>query len=97
MKPSILLSATLFAFVTPAFAADPAEQRFEHEGITYVYSVAAEGERQIITGRYYPTGARFRLTVSDGRVTGRMNGTAINFRLSNVDFGETPEITLASR
>ena len=101
MKPSLILSAALFSFSAPALAETPTEQpfdhQFEHEGITYMYNVAPAGEGRVPTGRHYPSGARFRLTVRDGRVTGRMNGSAVRFQLSSVEDGTSQDMALASR
>ncbi|MGP1283458.1 MAG: hypothetical protein ACTS1X_10820 [Parasphingopyxis sp.] len=95
MKAALFL-APLFALAMPA-SADTAPQQFEHNGITYVYETEERGDQRILTGRHYPTGARFRLVVRDGRVTGRMNGTTVSFRLSDIDEARAEEIRLASR
>ncbi|QLC25942.1 hypothetical protein HFP57_13510 [Parasphingopyxis algicola] len=97
MKASILLSVPLLALGAPALADTVSQERFEHNGITYVYETEERGDQRILTGRHYPTGARFRLVVRDGRVTGRMNGTTVNFRLSEIDEARAEEIRLASR
>ncbi len=101
MKPSLILSAALFSLSAPALAETPSEHQFEHqfehEGITYMYNVAPEGEGRVLTGRHYPSGARFRLTVRDGRVTGRMNGSAVRFELSSVEVDADQNMALASR
>jgi ketosteroid isomerase-like protein len=97
MKPSLVFAAVLFSLSAPALAEVPTEHRFEHQGISYVYSVSTEGDTRTLTGRQYPNGARFRLTIRDGRVTGRMNGSAVRFRLSSVDDLQSQDMTLASR
>jgi hypothetical protein len=97
MKASILLSATLIAIATPALANDAPQQRFEHDGITYVYQTEANGDQRILVGRHYPSGARFRLVVRNDRVSGRMNGTVVNFRLSEIEPTRAQDIALASR
>ena len=97
MKSSLILAAALFSLTAPALAEEPTEYQFEHDGISYVYSVETDGDSRILTGRHYPSGGRFRLVVRDGRVTGQMNGSSVRFRLSSVE-GEIGEgLALASR
>lgn len=95
MKASILFPAILFSVAAPAFAGGESE-RFEHDGITYVYDVDERDDHRVLSGRQYPSGARFRLVVRDGRVSGRVGGTMVYFRLSEIDDARAREIELAS-
>lgn len=97
MKASILFSTAILLLGTPGFAQDTAEKRFEYDGITYVYQAENQGDHRVLSGRHYPSGARFRLVVRDDRVSGRMNGRTVNFRLSEIEEVQARDITLASR
>lgn len=77
LLPSILLVAS---FAAPAFAKDaPAEQHFTRDGETYFYTTAVKADRKIISGRSFPSGASFELTVRGNRVTGVSGGQDVAF------------------
>lgn len=97
MKPMIFLSAALLAASSPALADTVTEHQFELDGTTYIYTVADQGDRHILSGRYYPSGVRFRLTVEDGRVYGRMNGRPVRFDVSEAADISSAETEIASR
>ena len=96
MRAFHILPAILSVMTVPALADTGSEQRFEHDGITYVYEVEERGDRRILSGRQYLSGARFRLVVREGRVSGRVNGSAVYFRLADIDEAQIRAIELAS-
>ncbi|WP_298089478.1 hypothetical protein [uncultured Sphingomonas sp.] len=82
MRKTILLAAaTAATFATAAVAAD--EQRFTHDGQTYVYTATPAKSGQVIEGRRYPGGEPFRLVVRDGRVSGFSGKTPGSFRAAD--------------
>jgi hypothetical protein len=71
------IAASLTA--TIGLAAEP-EQRFVHDGRTYVYHTVEADGAKVISGRQLPDGSPFRLVVRHGRVTGTAGSTPVSFR-----------------
>ncbi|WP_017670298.1 hypothetical protein [Blastomonas sp. AAP53] len=82
MKKFILCLLPLATLAAPAaaYAAEPEEVTFEHEGDRYVYTVKKVGEDKIIDGTETRSGKRFTLRVSDKRVSGTVGSSAVRFR-----------------
>lgn len=77
---SIFAAAAVMSLSAPAAAETVETKSFEHEGITYVYKVEQKGGSQVITGKRYPGGISFRLSLRDGAVNGVSNGVRVGFR-----------------
>lgn len=84
MRKSFAILATLAATLTSTIgmAAD-GERTFQHGGQTYVYTTTIANDRQVISGRSYPSGAPFRLVVRGNRVTGTAGGVPVSFRTAD--------------
>ena len=81
MRKSFAILATIAAALTSTIGmAREGERTFEHDGQTYVYTTTVANDRQIITGRRFPSGAPFRLVVRGDRVTGTAGGVPVSFR-----------------
>ncbi len=81
MRKTILILAATVAAAVPtigAFAAE-GEQRFVHEGSTYVYTRSNENGQSVIQGHRYPGGEPFRFVVKGHRVTGTTGTTQVAF------------------
>ncbi|MHA6722328.1 hypothetical protein [Sphingomonas sp. RS2018] len=60
------------------------QQRFTHEGVTYVFtSTKTNDGATVLTGRSQPGDLPFRLSVRDGRVRGHAGGTPVSFRVAD--------------
>lgn len=79
---SISFTAVAVALSVTSIAHAQEKETFEHDGVTYVYTVKQVGETQRITGYHYPAGSRFSLAVRNGTVTGNYNGTPVRFDVS---------------
>lgn len=95
----LLLPALALSVLAPAAvqAADPAQQRFEHEGRIYSYSVTQVGDYRVISGVEEKSGKPFRLRVGDARVRGTIGSQQVNFPLRDVQPLGAATATLASR
>ena len=94
MKKIFLPTVALFALVPAAARAQ--EQRFEHEGRIYSYTVTQSGSTRVITGVEEKTGKPFTLRVGEHRVRGTVGTQQVNFPLRDVaPLGKAS--TLASR
>lgn len=78
MGKLFLLALSLTAS-TPLFAGEAAQQRFTRDGVTYVYTQRAQGDRTVLEGRTLPGGSAFRLIVQNGRVSGVSGGIPVAF------------------
>ncbi|GAA0668484.1 hypothetical protein FHT00_000311 [Sphingomonas insulae] len=95
-KTFAILAAAAAALTSTIGMARGAERTFEHEGQTYVYTTTVANDRQVISGRRYPSGAPFRLVVRGNRVTGTAGGVPVSFRTADAK-GATRGTELASR
>jgi len=77
MKTFIALTLLSSIVATPAMA-----ESFTRDGETYTYEVKESGGDQLIVGRNLSAGQNFTLRVRNGRVSGRYNGSAVNFSTS---------------
>jgi hypothetical protein len=98
MKKIILPALGLLA-LAPAitYAQDTATQRFEHEGITYSYTVTKVGDTRVISGVEERTGKPFTLRVGTHRVRGTVGTQQVSFALRDVEPLTRPATALASR
>lgn len=97
MRKSFAILATIAAALTSTIGmAREGERTFEHDGQTYVYTTTVANDRQIITGRRFPSGAPFRLVVRGDRVTGTAGGVPVSFRTAEAR-GAVRGTQLASR
>lgn len=87
MKKALTLIAAGVALATSGTAAatQAATRTFEHGGLRYTYSTAAEGDVRILSGVIENSGRPFYLKVAKGRVRGTINGQRVSFRLSDVE------------
>jgi hypothetical protein len=85
MRPYHVVAAIVASLTaTIGMAAEP-EQRFVHQGHTYVYQTADSDAGRVITGHQLDNGAPFRLVVKNGRVTGMSGGTPVSFRVREAE------------
>ena len=97
MRKTVTIVAAVAAALTSTIgmAAD-GKQRFTHDGMTYVYTSKQAGDRQIIDGRRYPSGAGFHLVVRKDRVSGVSGGVPVAFTLADAR-GAQGAVELAAR
>lgn len=66
---------------TVGIAAEPAQQRFTHEGRTYVYTqTARDNGKTLIEGHEVDSHEKFRLLIDGDQVRGTSNGYPVSFR-----------------
>lgn len=84
MRKTFTIAAAVAAALTSTIgmAADNT-QRFTHDGMTYVYTSKQSGNRQVIDGRRFPSGAGFHLVVRNDRVSGTSGGVPVEFTLAD--------------
>ena len=75
-----MLAAAAMALTSTIGIAGEGEQRFTHDGNTYVYTTAILDGRTGISGRRMPSGEPFRLVVDVKRVSGMSGGHPVSFR-----------------
>ena len=75
-----IIAAAAAALTSTIGMAAPAEQRFVHEGSTYVYTSTQDNGHQVIDGRRYPSGQKFHLIVRGDRVSGVSGGVPVAFK-----------------
>ena len=81
----IILPALAVLAVYPAVAnAETNENRFEHEGRTYSYTVKERGDYRVISGVEEGSRKPFRLRVGESRVRGTIGAQTVNFPLKEV-------------
>ena len=80
----ILISALALFALTPA-AVHAEEQRFEHKGRIYSYTVTQTGGYRVISGVEETTGQPFKLRVSERRVRGTVGSQQVSFPLRDVE------------
>ena len=75
-----LTAALLAAIAIPAVASaeDAPQRRFTRDGETFVYTSAVKGDKTVLTGRAYPSGRDFALTVRGNRVRGFSGGVPVS-------------------
>lgn len=66
-------------------AAQAQEQRFEHEGRIYSYTVTRAGDTRVISGVEEKTGKPFVLRVGEHRVRGTVGSQQVSFPLREVE------------
>lgn len=97
MRKSVTLAAAVVAALTSTIGmAAETEQRFKHNGLTYVYTTKQAGDRQVIDGRRFPSGSAFHLVVRGNRVSGVSGGVPVDFALEEAR-GATGSVEVASR
>ena len=82
MLSKIVLAAAAVAAAAPALAKDPAQERFVHEGYTYVYTVKPTKAGKVISGTRYPGASVFNLKVAGEKVRGTSGGSAVAFNVT---------------
>lgn len=80
MRKTILFLAAAAAALTSTIGMARDQQRFVHQGNTYVYTSKQVADRQVIDGRRYPSGSAFHLVVRGDRVTGVSGGVPVAFK-----------------
>ena len=85
--------ALLATVAVPAVAKDAAPKRtFPRDGQTYVYTATAKGDATVLSGRAYPSGGAFELTVRGSHVNGRSNGVPVSFDVATPLIGGGSEV-----
>lgn len=82
------LSAVVAAAV-PASAEEAGNQRFTHEGYTYIYRVKDTKSGKVISGRRLPDATAFNLSVKNGRVSGVSGGRPVAFNVADASGAAT--------
>jgi hypothetical protein len=72
-------AALLLSLPVAAFAS---ERSFERDGVTYVYTSKRSGDVTVLEGKAFPGGSTYTLTVRGTKVTGRVGGTPVSFRIA---------------
>ena len=80
---SFSVALLAFALTSPGHAKE-APLSFEHDGVTYTYTVNKVSDTSRVIKGKASNGGDFNLFVSNGRVTGRSNGNIVSFRLKDV-------------
>jgi hypothetical protein len=93
---TLLKSLSFAVAAVAATTAHAGEERFTHEGRTYVYTSEAVNGSTVITGRSYPGGEPFRYLVRGNRVRGETNGRPVAFRLSEAAGAARTATTVAA-
>lgn len=97
MKTVYLLAAAAAALTSTIGMARAGEQKFVHDGETYVYTSSADKSgMQVIDGRRYPSGGSFHLVVRDGRVSGTSGGVPVTFKVEQA-VGAASGVEVAAR
>lgn len=78
MTKTFILAAALFAVPTVAVAS---ERSFTRDGVKYTYTSKQAGERTVISGKAYPGGSVYTLTVRGKKVSGIVGGTPVSFSI----------------
>lgn len=78
MIKTFLSAAVLLSLPVAAYAG---ERSFTRDGVTYVYTSAQRGGATVLTGKSYPGGSAYTLTVRGTRVTGLVGGTPVSFTI----------------
>ncbi|WP_315760860.1 hypothetical protein [Sphingomonas sp. Y38-1Y] len=78
----LIFAAAAAAFVAAPALADERETVFTRDGQTYAYTVAAEGDATVISGRTLPQNDPFRLVVRGRTASGDVDGRAVSFRVA---------------
>lgn len=84
MKKFILPALAVFALYPAVANAETAENRFEHDGRTYSYTVKDYGDYRVISGVEEASRKTFRLRVGESRVRGTVGAANVNFPLRDV-------------
>ncbi|KTE19065.1 hypothetical protein ATE67_16140 [Sphingopyxis sp. H050] len=83
MKKFFLPALALFALVPATARAE--EQRFEHDGRIYSYTVTQADGYRVISGIEEKSGKPFKLRIGEHRVRGTVGSQQVNFALRDVD------------
>lgn len=83
MKKFILPTLALLALVPTTARAE--EQRFEHQGRIYSYTVTQADGYRVISGVEEKTGKPFTLRVGEHRVRGTVGSQQVSFPLRDVE------------
>lgn len=85
------LTAAILAVITiPTVASAgeaPAKRSFTRDGETYIYTSTDKGDKTVLSGRSYPSGRDFSLTVRGNRVRGYAGGVPVSFVAENSTAG----------
>lgn len=91
-------SFAVAAFVSTAAGAEPAQQRFTRDGVTYAYTLASDpAGRTIITGTESANRTAFRYVVDGVRVAGMTGDHPVSFRIAKPLAHAPANTTLAAR
>ncbi|MEG3088231.1 hypothetical protein [Sphingomonas sp. PB4P5] len=92
-----LTAALLAAIAIPAVASaeDAPKRSFTRDGETFIYTSVDQGDKTVLSGRAYPSGRDFSLTVRGNHVRGFSGGVPVSFKTASAKTGGST--TLASR
>ncbi len=79
MIKTFLSAAVLLSLPVAAYAG---ERSFKRDGVTYVYTSKQSGSNTVISGKAFPGGSAYTLTVRGKKVTGQVGGTPVSFNIS---------------
>ena len=87
-------AALLAAIIIPtaASAEDAPKRSFTRDGETFVYTSAVKGDKTVLTGRAYPSGRDFALTVRGNRVRGFSGGVPVSFVANTATVSGAPVV-----
>ncbi|HEU0066212.1 MAG TPA: hypothetical protein VFQ57_03120 [Sphingomonas sp.] len=92
-----IIAAAAVALTSTIGMAEKPQQRFTHDGSTYIYTAAPTNNgRTVINGRRLPGGEAFRLIVRGDRVSGVAGGMPVSFRTAAAK-GAAAGVELAAR
>ena len=76
-----LTAAALLVAIAPvaAYAEEAPTRSFTRDGQTYVYTSTEKGNATVLSGRAYPSGRSFELTVRGDKVRGYASGVPVSF------------------
>jgi hypothetical protein len=82
MLSKIVLTAAALAATAPALAEGAPQERFVHEGYTYVYRVKPNKVGTVISGTRYPGATAFQLKVAGDKVSGVSGNNRVAFNVA---------------
>ncbi len=91
MIKTFISAAVLLSVPAAAFAS---ERSFNRDGVTYVYTSTRKGDATVLRGKSLPAGTDYTLVVRGKKVTGRVGGTPVSFR---IDKPLEPTVQTAAR
>lgn len=81
-----LTATALLVTIAPvaAYAEEAPTRSFTRDDQTYVYTSTEKGNATVLSGRAYPSGRSFDLTVRGDKVRGYASGVPVSFTTKNI-------------